>query len=196
MKKVQIIVEVDADEAPRAVGKIEDAITSFELRQSNFEQTISAMNQLWDQMVAAWQRIGGSVGRNSISDQRRFFEAAQNRVEELQAARNARGDLIASLPVPEFETGGVVPGVPGQPVMARVHAGELVLRREAAETLGRDALQRLNRGDRGGELTVNIQAVDAKGVERLIQDNRRTFGNFVTSVVRRGRGRGAALAGA
>ena len=68
--------------ADEGFQKIDQQIRSFELRQSNFDRTVSALNQIWAQMMQGWERIGGSVGARSISSQRVFFEERLRRVEE------------------------------------------------------------------------------------------------------------------
>ena len=119
--------EQATDIANEGFADINQIVRAFELRQVDFLRAVDGMNRIWDQMVQGWEQIGGKVGRRSISSQQPFFAAYVARVEEIQRKRNERSDLIASLPLPEFQSGGLVHGVGNRPLLAALHPGEFVL---------------------------------------------------------------------
>ena len=177
--------------ADEGFQKIDQQIRSFELRQSNFDRTVLALNQIWAQMMQGWERTGGSVGSRSISSQRVFFEQRLRQVEEIQKNRNDRTDLIASLPIPEFHSGGPVLAN-RSPVLAALDPGEFVLNRDAVKRIGMPKLEQVNSGgDSLGDITVIIQTPDKSGVEEMLKANSQTFQRFVKAVVRRGAREGA-----
>ena len=179
--------------AKEGFAQIDQAIRAFELRQTNFDRTIATLNNLWAQMAQGFERIGGSVGRNSIADQQRFFEAKLRHVEEIQRRRNERAGLIGSLPIPEFQVGGLVPGAGSRGRLALLHPGEFVVRRSMVERLGVPKLQSLNQGTGFGDIHINIQTPDKHGVEELIRGNKDLFERAVVSIIRSNVKRGGDL---
>ena len=173
------------DIANEGFADINQIVRAFELRQVDFLRAVDGMNQIWDQMVQGWEQIGGKVGRRSISSQQPFFAAYVARVEEIQRKRNERSDLIASLPLPEFQSGGLVHGVGNRPLLAALHPGEFVLNRKAVDRIGTPKLEQANAGESPGGITVIIQTPDKSGVEEMLRSNQATFGRFIKSVVRR-----------
>ncbi len=171
------------DVANRGFDEIGQVAKAFELRQLDFLRANDQMQQVWDQMVEAWQRIGGKVGRRSITTQRPFFDQALARIEEIQRERNRRGDLIAGLPIPEFHSGGLVPGTGQRPILAAVHPGEFVLNRDAVSRIGTPRLDSANKGSGGGGITVVIHTPDKHGVEEMIRGNAAAFERMVVRTV-------------
>lgn len=171
-----------SDIANQGFGAIDEAIQEFMLHQLSFERTVATMNQEWSRMVAGWQQIGGGVGRNSIADQRRFFEERLARVRATQNERERRAFQLAAQPVPEFQSGGFVPFTQ----FARVHGGEMVIRREVVERVGRENLEQLNRGQGGGlggEVNINVFALDAQSFSDALKSNRAAFSRAVVGAV-------------
>lgn len=175
--------------ANRGFEEIDKVVKAFELRQLTFLQTVDSVSKLWDDMVGGWQKIGGSVGANSISSQRPFFDQKLRAIENIQAERNRRQDLIDKLPIPEFATGGYVGGYGSNPLLAAIHPGEFVMRRQAVESIGVPQLESLNsgRGNSGGGDTFNvsIHAMDSESFEGWARRNSRALQNVVVSAVKR-----------
>ncbi len=172
-----------SDVANRGFDEIGQVVKAFELRQLDFLRANDQMQQVWDQMVEGWQRIGGKVGRRSIATQRPFFDQALARIEEIQRERNRRGDLIGGLPIPEFASGGLVPGAGQRPILAAVHPGEFVLNRDAVSRIGQPRLESANKGSGSGGITVVIQTPDKHGVEEMLRGNAAAFERVIVKTV-------------
>jgi len=182
-KKKEAATEI----ATAGFAEIDDAVKSFELRQASFDQTIQALNRVWERMSEGWDQIGGTVGAQSKSSQRPFFEARKRQVELLQEARNRRLDVIDSLPVPEFEYGGFVPGRTGEPVLIRAHGGEYVLPQAQAKQISTPQLDMAGGGG-GGTVNVTINAIDSSDVAAWLKKNRQALGPEIVRAVRRDAG--------
>ena len=101
--------------------------------------------------------------------------------------------MIGSLPLPEFQSGGLVHGVGNRPLLAALHPGEFVLNRNAVERIGAPKLEKANAGESPGGITVIIQTPDKSGVEEMLRGNQATFGRFIKSVIRRDMREGGGL---
>jgi hypothetical protein len=163
-------------------AQITELVARYSSHAATFESTITAMNRIWSQMESAWRQIGGSVGSNSITDQRRYFDAHVKQVQDIERERARRGDLISNLPTPQFATGGLV-----GPLGGMVHPGEYVIRREAVSETGVPMLQRINQGAPAGggdTYNVEIRTVDKGGIEELIRGHWDTFKRAVVAMVK------------
>ena len=69
------------------------------------------------------------------------------------------GQRIAFPTMPTFNKGGIVPGIPGDPQMAILHAGEMVLRRSEVDQYRRD--RQNTSTTRGGDVYVTVNKTDA-----------------------------------
>jgi len=167
-------------------AQITELVARYSSHAATFDSTITAMNRIWSQMESAWRQIGGSVGSNSITDQRRYFDAHVKQVQDIERERARRGDLISNLPTPQFATGGLV-----GPLGGVVDPGEFVLRREAVQQTGVPMLQRINEGApaAGGDvINIEIHTPDKHGVEELIRGNWDLFKRAIVSMTRQSRG--------
>ena len=73
------------------------------------------------------------------------------------------GQRIAFPTMPTFNKGGIVPGIPGDPQMAVLHAGEMVLRRSEVDQYRRD--RQNTSTTRGGDVYVTVNKTDASPYE-------------------------------
>ena len=180
--------------ANQGFERIDQVMQAFRLRQTDYLSAIEGMNSQWEQMVAGWNRIGGSVGRNSIADQRRWFNLRTQELDSIQAERLRRETQIGGLPLPHFEVGGLVPGQGGRPLLAAVHPGEFVMRRQAVDQIGAPRLRRLNEGGAAGDtFVVNIATPDKHGVQELLDGNEELFRRRITRIIRRDVGDGGPI---
>jgi len=69
------------------------------------------------------------------------------------------GQTISAPKLPTFNKGGLVPGIPGDPQLAIVHAGEMILRR--SEIDGYRNRQEQGGGRSGGDVYVTVNKTDA-----------------------------------
>jgi phage-related protein len=69
------------------------------------------------------------------------------------------GQRIAFPTMPTFNKGGIVPGIPGDPQMAILHAGEMVLRRSEVDQYRRD--RQNTSTTRGGDVYVTVNKTEA-----------------------------------
>ncbi|MBI1353281.1 MAG: hypothetical protein GC160_02965 [Acidobacteria bacterium] len=169
---------------------IDDTVDAFKHREVRYDQAVTQMDRQWQSMVEAWNRIGGSVGRNSIRTQEPYYEQRLDEVDRIQEERLRRLDAIEQSPVPAFALGGLVPGAGAVPAI--VHGGEYVVRREAVQQIGPAALDSLNRGGgMGGDVTININinGGDAAGLARYVRSGEleNAVGRAVRNLRRDGR---------
>jgi phage-related protein len=73
------------------------------------------------------------------------------------------GQRIAFPTMPTFNKGGIVPGIPGDPQMAILHAGEMVLRRSEVDQYRRD--RQNTSTTRGGDVYVTVNKAEASPYE-------------------------------
>ena len=73
------------------------------------------------------------------------------------------GQRIAFPTMPTFNKGGIVPGIPGDPQMAILHAGEMVLRRSEVDQYRRD--RQNTSTTRGGDVYVTVNKTEASPYE-------------------------------
>ena len=73
------------------------------------------------------------------------------------------GQRIAFPTMPTFNKGGIVPGIPGDPQMAVLHAGEMVLRRSEVDQYRRD--RQNTSTTRGGDVYVTVNKTEASPYE-------------------------------
>lgn len=163
-----------ADEGFAAMRRV---VEEFERFMIDFESAIAQVNSIWAQMVAAWQQIGGVVGRRSIRGQEPFFRQIVERINRIQKARELRAEVVAGLPIPEFQFGGMVRAISAHNgrILALLHEGEAVLNRRAVRALGETQITRLNREPSRalaeGPITVQFVfpgVVDPRGIRETV----------------------------
>lgn len=164
----------------------------------DFESAVEQLTHIWEQMVNNWSRAG-SLGRRAIRTQQPQFEALVRGLVDIQRAREQRTQLIGSLPIPEFQFGGLVRAIntANGRILAFLHGGEAVLNRRAVQALGERRVEELNRAPSrsfgstsrtGDHFSITIQAVDAESVERWLQRNEGRLVRFIRRAARdRGR---------
>lgn len=190
--------------ANRGFERIHELFLSYQQFRLDYAEALARMNQVWAEMEAQWRAIGGSVGRQSISSQRVYFDQILRAMEEIQRERQRRQGVIEGFPLPEFQAGGFVDFAGGRSrgaggaagVLAVLHPGEFVISRPAVELLGRPRLEELNRGEaaaRGGDsFHVTIVAADARGFEEMLARNEQSLVRVIRRAAR-DRGRSAPL---
>lgn len=162
-------------------------VREFEQFRIEYQQAVDAVTALWGEFRAVMPQRYGKYGWRAIRNITPFVEATYRRLNEIQAARELRGQLIQALPIPEFQRGGLVDQVLGQmqaihsssgKVLAFLHRGEAVLNARAVQALGAGAIQQLNQApafQRGGfvspaaasgrDVIVNVFVFPAPGMD-------------------------------
>ena len=172
-----------ADRGFREIRRIFEDYKNF---RRDFGPAQASMHVVWEQMVEAWQRIGGGIGERSTRDQRRYFEQILEEMRRVENERGIRGNVIRSLPAPSFQHGGFSHGGG----LASLHPGEFVLSTRAVERLGAVLLQGVNSGAsfqpvRGGT-TLTIEPASAQHLADMFQRDPRAADRGLMVVVRAG----------
>lgn len=187
--------------ANRGFERIHELFLSYQQFRLDYAEALARMNQVWAEMEAQWRAIGGSVGRQSISSQRVYFDQILRAMEEIQRERQRRQGVIEGFPLPEFQAGGYVTpsaGLGGSRggMLAVLHPGEFVMSRPAVELLGRPRLEQMNQGSAqaaaGESYHVTIVAADARGFEEMLARNEQSLVRVIRRAAR-DRGRSAPL---
>ena len=133
--------------AEAGFAEMRSVVEQFRRFQIDFDTALAQINALWEQMQAGWRQLGKSILRRSVAGELPEFNQIVGELKQIQTARQARTGLIASLPIPEFQLGGLVRAVnaPDGRLLAFLHAGEAVLNRRAVQALGPEAVNQLNR---------------------------------------------------
>lgn len=186
--------EIASEIANRGFEQIRELFARYQEFRIEYADALARMNQIWSEMEARWRQIGGSVGRNSISSQRPYFDQILRAMEAIEQERQRRVGALAAFPLPEFQAGGLVGGsrMFGGGMLAILHPGEFVMSRQAVELLGRPKLESMNRGGPDGigggdTFHISIVAADARGFEEML---RRNEGGLVRVIRRAARDRG------
>jgi len=139
-KKASRIAEAGFDEMRKVVEE-------FKRFQVDFEGALGGVDAIWAQMQDAWRQLGGSIFRRSVRGELPEFQSIRKEIETLQQAREARGELLRALPIPEFAVGGFVNAINARDgkLLAFLHQGEAVLNQRAVASLGRGAIEQMNR---------------------------------------------------
>jgi hypothetical protein len=132
------------------------------------------MNQVWVGMVGGWQKIGGSVGSNSIRDQSRYYQQYLDQMKTIETARQQRQGT--GLGLPEFATGGYVTR------RGMVDAGEFVVNQRAVERIGVQTLEAANNGS-GSSASAQFIMVD---LGDLLEKNPRALERGILGVIKSG----------
>jgi hypothetical protein len=125
----------------------DDVLKQYELHKIDYENAISSLESL----IASGQQtlLGagtGRWGRQGSENLTRVIRDLIARVNDLEAQRQATTTTLAGMTIPEFAIGGPVGyRLPTGGILAIVHPGEFVIRREAVDALGENFLTRMNR---------------------------------------------------
>ena len=125
-----------------------NVVDQFKKFQIAFEPTISSLEQIKLQGEQALLTAGlGRAGRRGAQNLARNMDIQIQAVTSLQRQREARLVDIQNLTLPEFALGGSVRGInsPRGGLLALLHPGEFVMRREAVQSVGESFLAGLNR---------------------------------------------------
>jgi hypothetical protein len=124
-----------------------DVLKQYELHKVDYENAISSLEGL----IASGQQtlLGagtGRWGRQGSENLTRVIQALIARVNDLESHRQATLGFIGGMTIPEFAAGGPIGyRLPSGGILAIVHPGEFVIRREAVDALGQNFLTRMNR---------------------------------------------------
>ena len=150
-----------------------EVVQEFKAFQIDFQNSLDSVDQLFAEFSVVAPQQFGKFGRRAVKNITPFVGAVKNRIREIQAARQARAQIIAGLPIPEFFHGGLVPSL--------LHPGEFVIKREAVQQVGVQNLERINRGDAPlqGPQQLTVQMIfpgvtDPRGFEEALRRNRGT----------------------
>lgn len=124
-------------------AQIKQLLEDYERHRRDYGDTIDSMNRTWEQMA------GQFVRSESKRDAKRNFELYISRIQGIEDERNRRRQLMALLPVPSFQAGGLVSGewrMASGGKLAVVHPGEFVMSQRAVQRWGTSLLEGLNRG--------------------------------------------------
>ena len=160
-----------------------EVVKEYKRFQLDFQSAIEGVDQLWAQFQQAAPQQFGKYGRRAVRNIAPFVAAIHGRINEIQAARDARLLLSAGSLIPEFSHGGLVPSL--------LHPGEFVIRREAVQQAGVQNLERINRGEApAGNVNINITINPSPGMDE------RTVGEMAArAIARRFRNRGLQFGG-
>jgi hypothetical protein len=133
--------------AEAGFAEMREIVEQFRRFQIDFETALAQINALWEQMQAGWRQLGGSILRRSVRGELPEFNQIVGELKQIQSARETRTRLMAGLPIPEFQTGGLVRGANARDgrLLAFLHAGEAVLNRRAVQMLGPGFVEQANR---------------------------------------------------
>ena len=124
-----------------------DIVDRFKKFQIAFEPAISSLEQIKLQGEQALLTAGlGRAGRRGAQTLARNIDVQMQGIESLQRRREARLVDIQNLTLPEFMFGGPVRGINAAngALLAMLHPGEFVLRKEAVQAMGESVLATLN----------------------------------------------------
>lgn len=128
----------------------DDVLKQYELHKIDYENAISSLEGL----IASGQQtlLGagtGRWGRQGSENLTRVIQDLITRVNDLEKQRQAITTTLGGMTIPEFATGGPIGyRLATGGILAIVHPGEFVMRREAVDNLGANFLAALNRAPR------------------------------------------------
>lgn len=138
--------------AEEGFAEMRRIVEQFKAFQIDFESAFAQINAVWEQMQAAWRQLGKSIFKRSLRGEQPEFNQIVAELKQIQQAREARTNLIAALPIPEFLGGGFVRaeasrrgGTGDARLLAFLHQGEAVLNRRAVQSLGPSFIELANR---------------------------------------------------
>jgi hypothetical protein len=125
----------------------DEVLKQYELHKVDYENAISSLEGL----IASGQQtlLGagtGRWGRQGAENLTRVIQALIARVNDLEKQRQAVTTTLGGMTIPEFAVGGPVGyRLATGGILAIMHPGEFVMRREAVDNLGANFLAALNR---------------------------------------------------
>jgi hypothetical protein len=133
--------------AEEGFAEMRHIVEQFKRFEVDFETALGTLNAIWEQMQSAWRQLGKSIFNRSVRGEQPEFNQIVSELKQIQQAREARAKLIESLPIPEFQLGGLVHAIHTREgrILAFLHEGEAVLNRRAVQALGPQFIERANR---------------------------------------------------
>jgi len=132
-----------------------DLFEQFKQFKIDYESALSGMQALILQGQQSLTSAGlGRWGRQGAENLTRVIQDEIRALEALEKQREARATLMAGMTIPEFAVGGSVSGFGarglglGGGILAILHPGEFVMRREVVDALGQNFLTQMNRAPR------------------------------------------------
>jgi hypothetical protein len=128
-------------------AQLKQVVEDFKQFRLDFETALASFDALWADFQASAPRQFGFAGRRAVANVAPYVAILRRQLVELQRAREERQKLIESLPIPEFQLGGLVGALRSQNgrLLAFLHAGEAVLNPRAVQALGPAFIERVNR---------------------------------------------------
>jgi hypothetical protein len=131
----------------------DDVLKAYELHKVDYESAISSLEGLIVSGQETLTSAGtGRWGRQGAENLTRVIQDLIARVNDLEKQRQATTTTLAGMTIPEFAVGGAVStwqsAVGSRGILAILHPGEFVMRREAVDNLGANFLAALNRAPR------------------------------------------------
>ncbi|MFQ5778794.1 MAG: hypothetical protein ACE5IP_12380 [Terriglobia bacterium] len=184
------------------IGRVLDAVRTFQLTVQQGIQEIVSGFERFKQTVAPF----GFAGRRAVGNVTPLVNQVVGDLRRLGQQRDERRQLIASLPIPEFQRGGLVGPARAAAlttsdgrILAFLHPGEAVLNRPAVQRLSPEFIQQANHSagpapgrsglpaQAGPGATINIGPVIINGADK---DGQEIFRDFVREARRLARDQG------
>jgi len=146
-KRKATAIEVPFEQAAAAL------YDQYKQHEVDFESVVGGLQALIEQGQQAELSAGlGKWGRKGAENLTRIIEDLIQQIQNLEKQRQANAAIIGGTTVPEFAIGGPVTNwqsaIGRGGMLAILHPGEFVMRREAVENLGTNSLASLNRAPR------------------------------------------------
>jgi len=171
-----------------------DLLKQFKGFELDYQSALAGMESLIQQGVQAEYALGTKWGKKGAENLTNVINDNIKALEALQKQRELNAAMIGGMTIPEFAIGGPVGWrTASGGVLAIVHPGEFMMRREAVDALGTNFLAALNRAPRFAEggpvmpisgsglrpVTVNLNIYQLPG------EDQQRFANRVVRAVRR-----------
>ena len=171
------------------VAVMADIIKDVQQFRATAEEGIMQLQEAFAQFQQAVKPFG-FAGRRAVRNVTPLFNQVLSDLERLGSQRRAGQELLAGLPIQEFQHGGLVRGinsVDGR-MLAILERGEFVLKPRVVQQLGVERLERLNRApESGGGATIHLGPVIIQGANK---DGRQLYHEIAREANRRAKDRG------
>lgn len=137
-------------------------LDQYKQRKADYDTIAASLQTLESQSIQQEGQYGGA-GRNAIAHIQQMADQRLATLRDIQTIRDANAAILAGMSLPEFAMGGIVGAHSADGILALLHPGEFVMRKNAVDALGGDFLAALNRAprfDAGG----SVGAQGAKSV--------------------------------
>jgi hypothetical protein len=182
----------EQDEIAAAARQV---MEEYKLHKADYEATVQTLQTM---LGNAQQSLPGRYdgpGRRAADYLTTAFGDYIRQVNDLERQRQAVTTALSGFSIPEFAIGGAVSPwgfrMANGGIVAIVHPGEFIMRREAVSSLGTDFLAALNRAprfDAGGSVGGAVQPLRSLTLTQYITqakgENQRVFINRVVKAIR------------